>query len=186
MAHGGKEYPKDLPATWPFRAAGTVFIAAFVWFCMGFAIKDTGDELANHMAYGDYLAEHGDVRGEFIRVQLALEDESRPPAERDDLRRREAELLAAHQGEWLGPLAPVVLEDRDVGEHRRASGFVNRASWRRGWLDDVYVWWFDTAAARALMRSVLIRHIAADLAIVLDRRPDADVNGCEHGLFRNH
>ena len=26
MAHGGKEYPKDLPATWPFRAAGTVFM----------------------------------------------------------------------------------------------------------------------------------------------------------------
>ena len=49
MAHGGKEYPKDLPATWPFRAAGTVFIVAFVWFCMGFAIKDTGDELENHM-----------------------------------------------------------------------------------------------------------------------------------------
>ena len=49
MAHGGKEYPKDLPATWPFRAAGTIFIVAFVWFCMGFAIKDTGEELANLM-----------------------------------------------------------------------------------------------------------------------------------------
>jgi undecaprenyl pyrophosphate phosphatase UppP len=49
MAHGGKEYPKDLPATWPFRVAGTIFIAAFSWFCLGFAIKDTGDELANHM-----------------------------------------------------------------------------------------------------------------------------------------
>ncbi len=50
MAHGGgKEYPKDLPATWPFRVAGTVFIAAFAWFCMGFAIKDQGSELDNHM-----------------------------------------------------------------------------------------------------------------------------------------
>ena len=49
MAHSGMDYPKDLPATWPFRAAGTVFIAAMVWFCMGFAIKDTGEELSNHM-----------------------------------------------------------------------------------------------------------------------------------------
>jgi hypothetical protein len=49
MAHGGKAYPKDLPATWPFRVAGTIFIAAFSWFCLGFAIKDTGDELANHL-----------------------------------------------------------------------------------------------------------------------------------------
>jgi undecaprenyl pyrophosphate phosphatase UppP len=49
MAHGGKAYPKDLPATWPFRVAGTIFIAAFSWFCLGFAIKDTGEELANHL-----------------------------------------------------------------------------------------------------------------------------------------
>ena len=49
MAHSDAGYPKDLPATWPFRVAGTVLIAAMVWFCMGFAIKDTGDELSNHM-----------------------------------------------------------------------------------------------------------------------------------------
>ena len=49
MAHNGADYPQDLPVTWPFRAAGTVFIAAMVWFCMGFAIKDTGEELSNLM-----------------------------------------------------------------------------------------------------------------------------------------
>lgn len=48
MASGGDRY-KDLPATWPFRAAGTIFILAMVWFCLGFAIKDTGDELSGHM-----------------------------------------------------------------------------------------------------------------------------------------
>ena len=48
MASGGDRY-KDLPATWPFRAAGTIFIVAMVWFCLGFAIKDTGDELSGHM-----------------------------------------------------------------------------------------------------------------------------------------
>lgn len=48
MASAGDRY-KDLPATWPFRAAGTIFIVAMVWFCAGFAIKDTGDELSGHM-----------------------------------------------------------------------------------------------------------------------------------------
>lgn len=49
MAPHGKEYPKDLPATWPFRAGATVLVAAMVWFCAGFAIKDTGSSLSNHM-----------------------------------------------------------------------------------------------------------------------------------------
>jgi hypothetical protein len=48
MASGGDRY-KDLPATWPFRAAGTIFIVAMVWFCLGFAIKDTGEELSGHI-----------------------------------------------------------------------------------------------------------------------------------------
>jgi hypothetical protein len=34
---------QDLPATWPFRLAGTLIIAALVWFCLHFAIKDVGE-----------------------------------------------------------------------------------------------------------------------------------------------
>jgi hypothetical protein len=41
--------PSDLPATWPFRAAGTLLIIALAWFCLGFAIKDQGEELKGHM-----------------------------------------------------------------------------------------------------------------------------------------
>jgi hypothetical protein len=33
---------------------------------------------------------------------------------------------------------------------------------------------------------MLIGDIAADLAVVFDGRPDADVDGCEHCPFRNH
>src|SRR5436305_1044361 len=35
------------------------------------------DEVAAHSAYADYLTEAGDPRGEFIQVQLALEDATR-------------------------------------------------------------------------------------------------------------
>src|SRR6516165_4891056 len=46
------------------------------------ALAANPDELASHMAYADYLGEQGDPRGEYIRTQLALEDESKPAAER--------------------------------------------------------------------------------------------------------
>ncbi len=71
------------------------------------------DDVAAHAAYADYLIEQGDPRGEFIRVQLALEDESLSKDERDVLRAREKELLAAHERDWLGGLAvPLLGEPR--------------------------------------------------------------------------
>lgn len=47
-AHNG-DGPQDLPATWPFRAAGTLLVVALTWFCLGFAIEDLGNELEAHM-----------------------------------------------------------------------------------------------------------------------------------------
>ena len=47
-------------------------------------------------AYADYLAEQGDSRGEFMQVQLALENEALSKKERDTLRKREAALLKEH------------------------------------------------------------------------------------------
>ncbi len=48
MGHSSAGH-QDLPATWPFRAAGTILIVAMVWFCLGFAIEDMGEELSAHM-----------------------------------------------------------------------------------------------------------------------------------------
>jgi uncharacterized protein (TIGR02996 family) len=73
------------------------------------AILEDADDPANYAAYADWLFEQGDPRGEFMQVQLALEDERRPRSERAGLREREAALLAAHQSEWLRPLAPFLL-----------------------------------------------------------------------------
>jgi uncharacterized protein (TIGR02996 family) len=85
------------------------------------ALFESPDDLAAHMAYGDHLNEVGDPRGEFIQVQLALEDPERPAAERKALQRREKELLRQHRGVWLGALA------------RFMSGQDFRFA--RGWLD---------------------------------------------------
>jgi len=73
------------------------------------ALVEDPDDLATHRAYADYLQEQGDPRGEFIQVQLALEDPERTPEERQELERRERELLTKHQREWLGILADELL-----------------------------------------------------------------------------
>src|SRR5262249_15137221 len=60
------------------------------------------DDPAPHAAYADCLTEAGDPRGEFIQVQLSLEDAGHSARERKELQKREQTLLAAHVREWLG------------------------------------------------------------------------------------
>ncbi len=108
------------------------------------------DDLASHSAYADYLSEQGDPRGEFIQVQLALEDEGRPAGERKKLQQREQELLAAHEREWLGGLAPALLDEKKNAAHRLGKDLLSRCRWARGWVEDLYLWPLDLPTARAL------------------------------------
>ena len=59
----------------------------------------------------------------------------------------------------------------------RAQGSVHLSAPRGGLL---------VISASALVCPMLIRDIAANLAVVFDGRPDADVDGGEHCLFCNH
>src|SRR5262249_13551816 len=109
------------------------------------------DDLATHMAYADLLSEQGDPRGEFIQVQLALEDPSCSAASRRKLQQRERELLDLHEHEWLGELAPLLLgtpeEQRALfaaelrPEYTEQLEYMTGGSmrfghgWRRGWLN---------------------------------------------------
>jgi uncharacterized protein (TIGR02996 family) len=95
------------------------------------ALAENPDDLAAHSAYADYLMEQGDPRGEFIQVQLALEDPSRLGVERGQIRVRETELLKEHGRQWLGDLGRLLVGEwsgEDKPYHYR---FV------RGWLDMV-------------------------------------------------
>src|SRR5262245_59713694 len=94
------------------------------------AVAEEPDELANHMAYADYLSEQGDPLGDFVRVQLALEDEAKKPAERNKLRQQEKALLTKHGKTWLGELA--TYRDYEETIDVLPSG---AALFRRGWLD---------------------------------------------------
>jgi len=61
------------------------------------AVLEDVDADPARLAYAEHLAERGDPYGEFIRLQVKGEDPQ-----------RQAELLEAHRGRFVGPLANVV------------------------------------------------------------------------------
>jgi uncharacterized protein (TIGR02996 family) len=105
-------------------------MSASLYAALEQALVEDPDDLAAHMAYADFLQERGDPRGEFISVQLALEDPARPPRDRVRLEAHEQELLAAHAREWLGDLAPHLL-DSPAHAFRLARGWLWRLVVRR-------------------------------------------------------
>jgi uncharacterized protein (TIGR02996 family) len=114
------------------------------------------DDLASHMAYADYLLEQGDPLGELIRIQLALEDQTKLPAERKKLLAQEQKLLGAQAPTWFGDLAPYLFPAKSAaaalfGDVRGPCTF------SRGWLDTLEVEALTVAFARALARSPTTR-----------------------------
>jgi uncharacterized protein (TIGR02996 family) len=121
------------------------------------------DEIAAHSAYADYLTEAGDPRGEFIQVQLALEDENRPKADRDALRKREKALLKKHGEQWLGELGRFLVGEWS-GEDK-PYGF----QFARGWLETVRMLPIPDPLVETLARSPETR-LLRRLEIVYDMR----------------
>jgi uncharacterized protein (TIGR02996 family) len=125
------------------------------------AILANPDDAAGYAAYADWLQEQNDARGEFMAVQLALEDEARPAAERKELQNREKALLAAHEREWLGGLAPFLLDRKPTYDHDDRVLPLEHA-WRWGFLDRVRAPYLTVAFAQALADAPaarLLRHL---------------------------
>ena len=109
------------------------------------AIRANPDDGTAWRAYADWLAERDDPRGEFMQVQIALENEELPADERKQLQSRENALLAAHEREWLGTLAPFLLADSTGDLHPPAECW-----WGRGLLAEIRVRELTLPLARAL------------------------------------
>jgi uncharacterized protein (TIGR02996 family) len=127
------------------------------------ALVENPDDLASHAAYADYLTEQGDPRGEFIQVQLALEDPARSVAERRELQRRERELLDRHARDWLGDLGPFLVGDWSGPDKPFDYQFAH------GWLDLVRVLPSPDALLGVLARSPQAR-LLRRLEVVYDMR----------------
>ncbi len=118
------------------------------------AILEDPDDLAGHAAYADWLTEQGDPRGEFIHVQLALEDPSRSADERKALKKREAELLDKHGAQWRGDWAAQI--ERSGPSGRGQMEFARTDPDRffvRGILASVALDQVNSACATAFVRS---------------------------------
>jgi uncharacterized protein (TIGR02996 family) len=145
------------------------------------AISENPEDAAPHAAYADWLTEQGDPRGEFIRVQLALEDEALDSARRSALRAEEDRLLKAHLQEWLGPeLSKVVFRRRWFRTEQTA-----QVGFRRGWLDRLEFQDLDRTVADALVRSSatkLLRTLAFDGGAWADEWQELAQARCAGGL----
>jgi uncharacterized protein (TIGR02996 family) len=111
------------------------------------------DDRAGWSAYADYLAERGDPRAELMHTQLALEDEGRSAADRRALQAREREFLGRHERDWLGGLAPHLLDGDGETTPR-----VER-HWRWGFLSGVTAQCLTCAFAQALATAPAARFV---------------------------
>lgn len=109
------------------------------------------DDVANYSVYADWLLEQSDPRGEFMQIQIALEDESKSVEERKKLAGREQELLKAHEREWLADLAPFLL-DADTYQygHNLPIQKHHQHRFRRGILETVQTGEFGRAFGKAV------------------------------------
>ncbi len=111
-------------------------------------------DLASASAYADYLHEQGDPRGEFMQVQIALEDEALPASTRKQLRAREKELLEIHEKAWVGDWAelyPAPKETEGRAQINHTGG--RKYEFKRGLLTTVHFGQLTVAAARAFVKA---------------------------------
>jgi len=133
-------------------------------------LRDPEDRLT-HMAYGDYLAERGEPRGELIQVQLALEDWQLPALQRQELRRREAELLDRHWRQLLGSLVDFIADRHSLH---------NAVQFRRGWLDSIRLGLLGTELAHALVHTPNLQLLRSlRLIDIIPHRPEEGLDPAE-------
>ena len=110
------------------------------------ALAANPDDFATHAAYADLLTEQGDPRGDYIRLQLALEDRQQPVERLRAMEQESFTLRKEFEAEWLGPLAAHV----NLGTAVRKPGANVEVTYRRGWLDTVRVRTMSPVVATAL------------------------------------
>ena len=112
------------------------------------------DDIATHAAYADWLSERGDPRGEFINVQMQLEDLTVSAENRKKLQDREKKLLDQHATTWLGGLAGFLLDPKPVSQYRKGG---TRFRFARGWLDSIAADSLTVNLSRALVQAPELR-----------------------------
>jgi uncharacterized protein (TIGR02996 family) len=113
------------------------------------AVIDHPDDDGPRLVYADWLDEQGDVRGEFIRLQIDLARRGPLHLGYEGWMRRAAQLFRDHGRAW----------GRSLG------GWARRCRFRRGFSETVWVEWEHYAECAAAVRDLApVREVFVDLA----------------------
>jgi uncharacterized protein (TIGR02996 family) len=132
------------------------------------ALAANPDDRVAHMAYADFLLEQTDAasvaRGEFIRVQLQMDDPALPFEERQKPQRQDHQPSEPFLRIWLGELAPFLLDQPDERHpwNLPGSSFPDRNdpidfSFTNGWLSRLHIPILTCPLARTLAHAPAAR-----------------------------
>ena len=98
------------------------------------------DDLAAHSAYADWLTENNDPHGEYIRLELSLEDGDQTADQIQVIEKTSDQLRKMHEAVWLGSFNEFVNPRR--WQLRSSELPVDRhlvVNFRRGWIHEVQI-----------------------------------------------
>ena len=132
------------------------------------------DDIAAHSAYADWLTENGDPRGDYIRLQLALEDKTQPADQLKAMEQAAEKIRKKHEADWLGSFNEFVNPSKwQILTHLRRS--VDRdlvAHFRWGWMHEVAITAPTDQFWASLLASPASRLLQRLTVLVV---PDADI-----------
>ncbi len=143
----GKGYKETTPAAKPAGGLRDALEAALV---------ESPDDLANTMAYADWLTDQKDPLGDFIRLQLSLEDPKLDAAARKKLKAQETKFRKKHEAAWLGELGEMIIDPKPHPEHEWRT-LKAKYTFARGWLHTLELSNYGVEDMRILARSPALR-----------------------------
>jgi uncharacterized protein (TIGR02996 family) len=121
------------------------------------ALEANPEDLAGWHALADLLIEEGDPRGDFMRVQIALEDSEASIEDRHQLKQQEDKIFEANSEHILGPH----LAKPDQTKPNYLAMPVTVRSCRRGWLWNLDLHHLDDRLLEALQQTSETRYVQA-------------------------
>lgn len=103
------------------------------------AIIANPEDIDLRLVFADWYEEHGDERGEFIRVQLALARLPRKHPWREEMEAKEKSLLSKHRKKWNSELYRQLNNTTLKGKIRARRSTVRGWRYRRGFVEHLRI-----------------------------------------------
>ncbi len=141
------------------------------------AVLEDPENVDLRLVFADWYQDHGDPRAEFIQVQVALDRLPKGHVWREDMEKRERDLLAEYRKEWDAPLYRQLNQTGLKGEVRARRGIVRGWEYRRGFVEHLTVdastlmFWFPTFQQLGPLRSIRIGNAQRVLSQLVNWEP---------------